>query len=79
MMMSVPAVFGAALVELPHMSEGINELPSALMGALVACVAGVAAMLVLRRMVVGGFFPLFALWVFPLAVACLAMARSWPG
>lgn len=79
MMMSVPAVFGAALVELPHMSEGISELPSALLGAFVACVSGVFAMMVLRRMVVGGLFPLFALWVFPLSVACLAMTRSWPG
>lgn len=78
MLMSVPAVVGAALVELPHLSEGISELPGAILGAIVACLCGVGAMLVLRRTVVGGLFPLFALWVFPLALATLAMARSWP-
>lgn len=78
MLMSIPAVTGAALLEAPHMAEGISELPSALFGATIACVSGVAAMLVLRKMVVGGLFPLFALWVFPLSVATLLMARAWP-
>ncbi len=78
MLMSVPAVLGATLVELPHMFGNISNLPIAIFGAIVACVSGVGAMLVLRRVVVGGLFPLFALWVFPLAVATLAMARAWP-
>lgn len=78
MLMSVPAVLGATLVELPRMSSGISDLPAALFGAAVACGAGILAMLWLRRIVIGGLFPLFALWVFPLAIATLAMARSWP-
>ncbi len=78
MLMSVPAVLGATLVELPHMLGNITDFPVALFGAGVACVSGIVAMLALRRIVVGGLFPLFALWVFPLAVATLAMARSWP-
>ena len=78
MLMSIPAVLGATLVELPHMIENISNVPVALFGAVVACGSGIIAMLALRRVVVGGFFPLFALWVFPLAVATLAMARAWP-
>ncbi len=78
MLMSIPAVFGAALIELPKMIGNITQPIPAIVGAVVACVSGIFAMLVLRRMVVGGKFPLFALWVFPLAVATLAMARSWP-
>ncbi len=78
MLMSVPAVLGAALLELPGSLAQMQGLPSALVGASVACVSGVGAMLVLRRMVVGGSFPWFAVWVFPLAVATLMMAQVWP-
>lgn len=78
MLMSVPAVFGAALVELPKMMTHISDLSSAIVGAVAACLSGIVAILVLRRMVVGGKLPLFALWMFPLAVATLAMSRSWP-
>lgn len=79
MLMSVPAVFGAALIEIPKMREGITELGPALFGAFIACISGIVAMLVLRKMVVGGRFPLFALWVFPVAVATLLMGLAWPG
>ncbi len=78
MLMSVPAVLGAALLELPGAVAQMSGLGSALFGALVACVSGIFAMLVLRRMVVGGSFPWFAAWVFPLAVATLVMAQAWP-
>jgi len=80
MLMSIPAVFGAALLEAPKMfSGGLSDVVPALMGAGVASISGIGAMLVLRRMVVGGSFPFFALWMLPLAVATLAMARAWPG
>lgn len=79
MLMSIPAVFGAALLELPGALESFRGWGPGLVGAAVACVSGIFAMLVLRRMVVGGNFPWFALWVLPLAVATLAMANSWPG
>lgn len=78
MLMSVPAVFGAALLELPQMIASIDHVETAILGATVACGSGVLAMLALRKMVVGGLFPLFALWVLPLALATLAMAHSWP-
>lgn len=78
MLMSIPAVLGAALVELPHVAARISDLPVALFGAAVACASGVGAMLLLRRVVVGGMFPLFALWVFPLALATLFLSAAWP-
>lgn len=78
MLMSVPAVLGAVLLELPHMAGDISNLPAAVLGAVVACLSGMGAMMWLKRIVVGGLFPWFALWVFPLAIATLAMARAWP-
>lgn len=78
MLMSVPAVLGAALLELPGSLEQMDGLGGGLLGACVACAVGVGAMLVLRRMVVGGSFPWFAIWVFPLSIATLMMARAWP-
>lgn len=78
MLMSVPAVLGAALLELPGSLDQMQGLGAALMGTLVACVVGVGAMLILRRMVVGGSFPWFAIWVFPLSVATLMMSQAWP-
>jgi undecaprenyl-diphosphatase len=78
MLMSIPAVLGAALLELPGALDSFSSWVPGMAGALVACVSGVFAMLVLRRMVVSGSFPWFAIWVFPLAVATLVMARAWP-
>jgi len=79
MLMSVPAVLGAALLELPGALGSLENLDAGLVGAVVACVSGVGAMLILRRMVVSGSFAWFALWMGPLAIATLAMARAWPG
>ncbi len=78
MLMSVPAVLGAVLLELPDMAGHISNLPAAILGAVVACISGMGAMMWLKRIVVGGLFPWFALWVFPLAIATLAMAHAWP-
>lgn len=78
MLMSVPAVLGAALLELPGSLANMQGLGAALVGSVVACVSGVGAMLILRRMVVGGNFPWFAIWVFPLSIATLMMAQAWP-
>lgn len=78
MLMSVPAVFGAALLELPSALGSLESPGLGILGATVACVSGVGAMLVLRRMVVRGSFPWFAVWVGPLAIATLAMAKVWP-
>ncbi len=78
MLMSIPAVCGAALLELPGAMGTFHHLGPALFGMVVACVSGIFAMLILRRMVVAGYFAWFSLWVLPLAIATLAMANSWP-
>lgn len=75
-LVSIPAVTVDVLMGLPPVTP--EALPAALLGAVCAGVAGVAAILALRRMVIAGWFPLFALWVFPLAIATLAMTGSWP-
>jgi len=78
MLMSLPVIFGAVLLEaVQHMSE-LDGVGVAAAGAVVAFVSGIAALLVLRRVVVGGRFHWFALWVMPLALATLAMAHAWP-
>ena len=41
--------------------------------------AGIVALLMLRRVVNLGRFGWFALWVGPLALATIAMGQSWPG
>lgn len=78
MLMSLPAVAGAVLVEAHHLPGGAGGLVHAILGALVALVFGVLALILLRRLTVGGHFSLFALWVLPVAVATLAMAKAWP-
>jgi undecaprenyl-diphosphatase len=84
MLMSIPAGLGAVLIELPQLVgttqlvDTMSEVPAALLGAAVACISGLFALLALRKVVVGGMFPLFALWVFPIAIATLFMARAWP-
>ena len=78
MLMSLPAVLGAVLLEVPHVLPG-DQVLGALFGAMVAFAVGVVALLVLRRVVVRGHFSLFALWVLPVALATLALAKAWPG
>ena len=79
MLLSVPAVLVPVLLESRALSASAAVLGAALLGALVAFAVGVVALLVLRRVVVRGHFSLFALWVLPIAIATLAMAKAWPG
>ncbi|MCC6215943.1 MAG: undecaprenyl-diphosphate phosphatase [Polyangiaceae bacterium] len=78
MLMSLPAVFGALVLEAPKALRDGFALGPALAGAVVAFVVGVFALLALRRVVVRGAFAAFALWVFPLSLATLALAWAWP-
>jgi undecaprenyl-diphosphatase len=78
MLMSVPAVTGAVLLELPGLLDGPIRLSAAVVGASVAFVSGVGALLVLKRLVLQGRLAWFVLWVGPLALATLAMAKAWP-
>jgi undecaprenyl-diphosphatase len=77
-MISLPAVFGAILLESRHAVTEAFPVAPAITGAVVALVIGIGALAVLRRVVVGGRFGWFALWVGPLALATLAMGRAWP-
>jgi undecaprenyl-diphosphatase len=79
MLISLPAVLGAILLELPKVASSHTGVAGAVAGAVVALLVGVVALLALRRFVVGGHFSLFALWVFPLSIATLALAQAWPG
>lgn len=79
MLSSLPVVAGAILVELPALPGTSLDLPRALLGVVVACVVGSGAVLWLRRSLVDGYFAWFALWVLPLSIATLALARAWPG
>jgi undecaprenyl-diphosphatase len=78
MLVSLPAVLGALLLEMPRLSSVAVGIDVALVGAAVAFAVGVVALVLLRGAVVRGHFALFAVWTLPLAVATLAMARAWP-
>jgi undecaprenyl-diphosphatase len=78
MLMSLPAVVGAVLLELRHAGVGDGSLLAFALGALVSFAVGLAALWALRHSVARGYFALYALWVVPLAVATLALAWAWP-
>ena len=77
MLLSLPAVLGAVVLEASHMSEAGGSWAMAL-GALIAFGTGLGALWALRHAVSRGYFSLYALWVLPLAVATLALAWAWP-
>ena len=78
MLVSLPAVLGAVALELPRVVPETLLLGPAAVGAAVAFACGVAALVVLKKAVIQGRFAWFALWVGPLALATLAMAKAWP-
>ena len=78
MLMSLPAVTGALLLEAPKAIAAPSSLGTAAIGAGVAFVIGIVALVILRRVLTRGHFSLFAIWVVPVALATLALARAWP-
>jgi len=78
MLMSLPAVLGATLLEAPHAWRASGMIGPAAIGAAVAFGVGLIALGLLRRIVVRGHFSLFAIWVLPVALATLALAKAWP-
>jgi undecaprenyl-diphosphatase len=68
-LLSMPAVAGAALLELGDPAALASLSPVAWIGALVAFVSGLLALRVLRGLLVRGRFWLFALYLVPLGVA----------
>lgn len=78
MLMSLPAVLGATLLEAPKAFADPSLIVPAAVGALVAFFVGLGALGLLRRIVVAGRFAWFAAWVLPVALATLALAKAWP-
>lgn len=78
MLLSLPAVLGALVLELPDGLRELQSLGPALLATVVAFVSGVFALVWLRKIVSSGMFPWFAFWVVPLGFATLAMAAAWP-
>jgi undecaprenyl-diphosphatase len=78
MLMSLPAIFGAVLLESRHAFSEPFDAGPALLGAIVSLGTGIFALELLRRIVNLGRFGWFALWVGPLALATIAMGQSWP-
>ena len=75
MLMSLPAVLGAVLLESRHL-ESLHGLTPALIGAAVAFVFGVLALVLLRRVVIRNGFAWFALWVLPLGIYTLLFVKA---
>ena len=77
-LLSVPAILGAALLEgwsnRAELAAGASSLLlPCLVGALAAAVVGAAALVAVRRLVLGGRLHLFAYYLLPLAAAVAAL------
>lgn len=78
MLISIPAVAGAILLEAPSAVRSEGSLGVLALGVVVAFGVGLLALRWLRHWVTQGKFSLFALWVIPMAMLTLATAGSWP-
>lgn len=78
MLMSLPAVAGAVLVEVLGTEPLAGRTLPLVAGGVTAFAIGLLALALLRRMVARGQLAWFALWVMPLALATLALAKAWP-
>lgn len=78
MLLSIPAVLGAVVLELAGASNLEGQAATLIFGATVAFVVGLSALALLRRAVSHGRLAWFALWVLPLGFATLALARALP-
>ena len=77
MLVSLPILLSRCF-ELPEVAADMRRLSTGIVAGAVAFVTGLLALIVLRRTVNQGRFAWFALWVGPLALATLAMAKAWP-
>ena len=77
-MLSLPAVAGALLLEgRKAFHEGTDPV-ALVVGTLVSFAFGVVALLALKRMLASGRFAIFAVYLVPLALACLAWGHAAP-
>ena len=77
MLLLVPMELAASL-SATEGGRGMRELTLLFVCAATAFLTGALGLRVLRRSLIRGFFPLFALWVVPLAFATAALAWAWP-
>jgi undecaprenyl-diphosphatase len=78
MLMSLPAVAGAVLLELLGGHGHGGHTFALICGAITAFGVGLLALTLLRRIVSRGHLAWFALWVLPIALATLALAKALP-
>lgn len=78
MLMSIPAVTGAVLLELLGAEQLEGRALPLVTGTITSFAVGIMALTLLRRMVSRGQLAWFALWVLPVALATLALAKAWP-
>lgn len=81
MLISLPAVLGAVMLELPALIGGGGAGASVLslsLGVVTAFGVGLFALRWLRRWVQQGRFASFALWVVPMGLVAMASASYWP-
>ncbi len=78
MLMSLPAVAGAIALEARHLGKTPEAILPAAIGASVAFVVGVVALLLLRRIVMRGHFAWFAAWVAPLGIVSMVALGPAP-
>ena len=77
-LMSLPAVFGALILEAPHALRSSGSAASLGLGTLVSFVVGIGALYLLRGVLIRGRLSLFAIYLFPLALATLAWGYARP-
>jgi undecaprenyl-diphosphatase len=77
-MTGIPISLGAVATSARADVASGSNFTSALLAGVCAAAFGVVALLILRHATIRGRLFLFALWVFPVAVATLALARAWP-
>jgi len=78
MLATLPALAGAIVLELvtaDHLAGSALVLGA---GTLAAFGAGLAGLYLLRRLVQSGQVAWGALWLLPVALASLALAKAWP-
>ncbi len=69
---------GLALFAARHSAEAWGSAGAAAVAGVAACLAAAAALWILRRSVAAGRLWWFAAWLFPVALATLALAKAWP-
>jgi undecaprenyl-diphosphatase len=78
MLATLPALAGALLFELWTAEQLAGSALTLITGALVAFGAGLLGLHLLRRLLQYGHVAWCALWLLPVALASLALAKAWP-